>query len=58
MSTAELLSDEVWREEIWPINGTDRAITFFGLHGATAWGATTAMLRQLLTIATTRSSSH
>ena len=54
VSTAELLSDEVWREEIWPINGNDRAITFFELHGDTVWGATAAMLRQLLTIATIR----
>ena len=54
VSTAELLSDETWREEIWPINGTDRAITFFELHGDTVWGATAAMLRQLLTIATAR----
>lgn len=58
VSTAELLSDEAWREEIWPINGTDRAITFFELYGDTVWGATAAMLRQLLTIATTRNSSH
>ncbi|MDE0602944.1 MAG: CoA pyrophosphatase [bacterium] len=54
VSTAELLSDETWREEIWPINGTDRAITFFELHGDTVWGATAAMLRQLLAIATAR----
>lgn len=52
VSTAELLSDEVWREEIWPIGGADRAITFFELYGDTVWGATAAMLRQLLTIAT------
>ena len=54
VSTSELLSDEVWREEIWSINGTDRAITFFELYGDTVWGATAAMLRQLLTIATDR----
>lgn len=54
VSTSELLSDEAWREEIWPINGNDRAITFFELHGDTVWGATAAMLRQLLTIATAR----
>ena len=53
VSTAELLSDEAWREEIWAINGADRAITFFELHDDTVWGATAAMLRQLLTIATT-----
>ena len=52
VSTAELLADETWREEIWPINGADRPITFFELYGDTVWGATAAMLRQLLSIAT------
>ncbi|MCY3636582.1 MAG: CoA pyrophosphatase [bacterium] len=52
VSTGELLSDEAWREEIWLINGADRAITFFELYGDTVWGATAAMLRQLLAIAT------
>ena len=49
---AELLLDEVFREEIWPIAGRERPITFFELHGDTVWGATAAMLRQLLAIAT------
>lgn len=50
----ELLRDEVWREEIWPLRqfGPPRAITFFELVGDTVWGATGAMLRQLLAIAT------
>ncbi len=50
----ELLLDEVWREEIWPLRhfGAPRAITFFELEGDTVWGATGAMLRQLLAIAT------
>ena len=50
----ELLLDEVWREEIWPLHdfGGPRAITFFELVGDTVWGATGAMLRQLLAIAT------
>ena len=30
----------------------ERPITFFELHGDTVWGATAAMLRQLLAIAT------
>lgn len=50
---AELLLDEVWREERW--NGPGRPVwpvTFFELHGDTVWGATGNMLRQLLTIAT------
>ena len=51
---AELLLDEVWREEVWPdFRGQgDRAITFFEVMGDTIWGATATMLRQLLAIAT------
>lgn len=49
---SELLSDEVYREERWPIDGELRPITFFELVGDTVWGATAAMLRQLLAIAT------
>jgi len=54
VSLRELLLDEVWREEIWPLRhfGAPRAITFFELKGDTVWGATGAMLRQLLAIAT------
>ncbi|HEX7097442.1 MAG TPA: CoA pyrophosphatase [Acidimicrobiales bacterium] len=48
---AELLADDVFREELWPIGDRERAITFFELHGNTVWGATAAMLRQLLTLA-------
>jgi len=51
---AELLLDEVWREELWQIPPHEglRAITFFELVDDTVWGATGAMLRQLLAIAT------
>jgi 8-oxo-dGTP pyrophosphatase MutT (NUDIX family) len=49
---SELLLDEVFREEIWPIGGRELSITFFELYGDTVWGATAAMLRQLLAIAT------
>lgn len=54
VSLSELLLDEVWREEIWPMRhfGRPRAITFFELEGDTVWGATGAMLRQLLAIVT------
>ena len=48
----ELLLPEVFREEIWTRQGVTRRITFFELHGDTVWGATGAMLRQLLAIAT------
>jgi 8-oxo-dGTP pyrophosphatase MutT (NUDIX family) len=54
VALSELLLDEVWREEIWPLRhfGAPRAITFFELEGDTVWGATGSMLRQLLAIAT------
>lgn len=54
VSFRELLLDEVWREEMWPLPHYEepRAITFFELVGDTVWGATGAMLRQLLAIAT------
>ena len=41
-----------FREERWDIFGTDRAMWFFELVGDTVWGATAAMLRQLLGFAT------
>ena len=46
---SELLSDEVYSEEVWttPDRGT-RRLWFFALHGDTVWGATAAMLRDLL----------
>lgn len=49
---SELFQDDVFREEMWPIDDIYRPITFFELHGDTVWGATAAMLRQLLAIAT------
>jgi 8-oxo-dGTP pyrophosphatase MutT (NUDIX family) len=47
---AELLLDEVFREERWGIGPVNRPIFFFELHGDTVWGATASMLRQLLEI--------
>lgn len=49
---SELLAPEVFREERWPIFGQDRPMFFFELVGDTVWGATAAMLRQLLGFAT------
>ncbi|MDY7101877.1 MAG: CoA pyrophosphatase [Actinomycetota bacterium] len=49
---AELLLDEVWREERWCFGGVERDMAFFELVGDTVWGATARMLRQLLAIAT------
>ena len=48
----ELLRPEVFHEEVWPLWGEDRRIFFFELYGDTVWGATAAMLRQLLGLAT------
>jgi hypothetical protein len=47
---AELLLDEVYREERWMWGGVERPIFFFELVGDTVWGATAAMLRQLLAL--------
>lgn len=48
----ELLAPHVFREELWrlpdPIG--HRPISFFELRGDTVWGATAAMLRQLLAV--------
>ena len=44
----ELLDPGTFREERWDIFGTERAMWFFELEGDTVWGATAAMLRQLL----------
>ncbi|MED5221373.1 MAG: hypothetical protein VYD11_07045, partial [Actinomycetota bacterium] len=48
---SELLLDEVYREEEWSRYGEPWIITFFELVGDTVWGATAAMLRQLLAVA-------
>lgn len=49
---SELLDPEVYREERWDLFGAERPIFFFELYGDTVWGATAAMLRQLLGIVT------
>ncbi len=49
---AELLDPAVFREERWNLFGSERAMFFFELVGDTVWGATAAMLRQLLGLAT------
>ena len=48
----ELLLDEVYREERWRWADHERDIFFFELVGDTVWGATGAMLRQLLGLVT------
>jgi 8-oxo-dGTP pyrophosphatase MutT (NUDIX family) len=50
---AELLDPAVFREERWTFpGGREQPITFFELAGDTVWGATAALLRLLLGIAT------
>lgn len=48
----ELLDPAHFREELWGIFDTERPIWFFELVGDTVWGATAAMLRQLLGLIT------
>jgi 8-oxo-dGTP pyrophosphatase MutT (NUDIX family) len=45
---SELLDDTVFREEQWGTPPLSRPVYFFELVGDTVWGATAAMLRQLL----------
>ena len=47
-----LLEPEVYRQELWPRDGTTRPINFFEVPGDTIWGATATILHQLLSIAT------
>jgi hypothetical protein len=50
---AELLDPAIYRGEMWTFpDGYDHPVTFFELVGDTVWGATAAMLRQLLGIVT------
>jgi 8-oxo-dGTP pyrophosphatase MutT (NUDIX family) len=49
---SELMADGVFREERWGIPPMDRPIYFFEVVGDTIWGATGAMLRNLLGIVT------
>lgn len=50
---AELLDPRIFREERWTFPwAEDRPIFFFELVGDTVWGATGAMLRQLLGLVT------
>jgi 8-oxo-dGTP pyrophosphatase MutT (NUDIX family) len=45
---SELLEDGVFHEEIWTLGERTRPMWFFELEGDTVWGATAALLRQLL----------
>ena len=52
VSLRELLAEGVFREERWGIVGMDRPVYFFEIDDDTIWGATAAMLRNLLSIVT------
>lgn len=45
---SELMAPGVFREELWGLGDTARPVYFFDLVGDTVWGATAALLRQLL----------
>ncbi len=47
---AELLAEEVYREEVWSFEESERPIFFFELVGDTVWGATASMLRRFLAL--------
>ncbi|MDQ6696150.1 MAG: CoA pyrophosphatase [Actinomycetota bacterium] len=47
-----LMEDDTFHEERWEILGARRSIYFFDIVGDTIWGATAAMLRQLLGLVT------
>lgn len=49
---SELMSPEVFREERWGHGESSRPVYFFELVGDTVWGATAALLRQLLALLT------
>jgi 8-oxo-dGTP pyrophosphatase MutT (NUDIX family) len=49
---SELLQPGVFHSEQWEILGSVRPVHFFEIVGDTIWGATAAMLRQLLGMAT------
>jgi len=48
----ELMRPDVFREERWGPPELSRPVYFFDLHGDTVWGATAALLRQLLALLT------
>jgi 8-oxo-dGTP pyrophosphatase MutT (NUDIX family) len=51
---AELLAPDVYHEERWGLPPLEHPIHFFELDGDIVWGATAAMLRNLLTLVTTQ----
>ena len=52
VALSELLLPEIFHEEVWVIGEHIQPIVFFDLFGDTVWGATAALLRQLLGLVT------
>jgi len=53
VSLAQLVTDEVYREERWDLPGQDnRPMHFFELEDETVWGLTARILSHFLTLLT------
>jgi 8-oxo-dGTP pyrophosphatase MutT (NUDIX family) len=52
VTLAELLDPEIYHQERWGLAPLEHPISFFELDGDTVWGATAAMLRNLLELVT------
>jgi len=52
VALSELLQPEIFHEEVWVIGEHVQPIVFFDLYGDTVWGATAALLRQMLGLVT------
>ena len=48
----ELMADDVFHEERWGPAGRERSVYFFQVAGETVWGATAAVLHELLVVVT------
>ena len=52
VTLAELLDPTIYHQERWGLPPLEHPISFFELDGDTVWGATAAMLRNLLLLIT------
>lgn len=50
VALSDLMEEDVFFEERWGVEGTERSIYFFELDGDTVWGATARMLYELLVL--------
>jgi 8-oxo-dGTP pyrophosphatase MutT (NUDIX family) len=58
VSLETLLDPAIFRAERWPFPGLDRPVYFFDIPGDTIWGATGAMLVNLLALVTGTADRH